>query len=104
VNCRAPTARGIPVRAALTDQDWVNFTAQVVTPYLPAGFTAFDADGQWTNPATLRIVTEKTKVIIVALPDTAPAASAITAVRDACRAEFHQQSAGMTVRPICREF
>jgi hypothetical protein len=44
------------------------------------------------------------QVIIVALPDTAAAASAVAAVRDAYRAEFHQQSVGMTVHPTCGAF
>ncbi len=47
--------RGIPGRSALTDQEWADFAADVVTPQLPDGFTEFDADGQWMNPATHRI-------------------------------------------------
>ena len=53
-----------------------DFAEQVVTP-LPDGFTAFDADGQWINPATRRIIRQRTKVIIVATPATDAAASAI---------------------------
>jgi Protein of unknown function (DUF3574) len=96
--------RNIPGRPALTDGEWADFVARVVTPHLPGGFTAFDADGQWMDPATHRIAGEKTKVVIVALPDTDAAASAIAVVRDAYRAEFHQQPVGMTVHPTCGAF
>jgi len=96
--------RGIAGRAPLTDQEWSAFAAQVVTPHLPDGFTAFDADGQWMNPATQRIVRERSRVLIVALPDTPQSATAIAAIKDAYRAQFHQQSVGMTVHPTCGAF
>jgi Protein of unknown function (DUF3574) len=96
--------RDIHGRPALTDQEWADFAEQVVTPHLPDGFTVFDADGQWMNPATRRITREKTKVIVVALPDTEAAAPAIAAVRDAYRTRFHQHSVGMTVHPTCGAF
>jgi hypothetical protein len=91
-------------RSSVTDQDWAEFTAQVVTPHLPDGFTAFDADGQWMNPATHRISKERTKVIVVAMPDTPAGDAAIAAIKDAYRAQFHQQSVGTTVHPVCGAF
>jgi hypothetical protein len=96
--------RGIPGRAPLTDQEWAEFAEQVVTPHLPDGFTALDADGQWMNPAMHRISRERTKVLVVALPDTAVAASDIAAIKDAYRARFHQQSVGTIVHPACGAF
>ena len=56
------------------------------------------------NPATRRIVKEKTKVIVVALPDTEAAAPAIAAVRDAYRTRFTNTSVGMIVHPTCGAF
>ena len=91
-------------RAPLTDAEWADFAARVVTPNLPAGFTAFDASGQWQNPATRRIIAEPTKVIIVAVPDMPASAAAITAVEDAYKTQFHQQSVGTTVAPVCAAF
>jgi Protein of unknown function (DUF3574) len=96
--------RGIPARPALTEQEWAEFTAEVVTPHLPDGFTSFDADGQWMNPTTRRIIKEKTKVLLVVLPGTEVAATAIASIRDAYRTKFHQQSVGMAVRPVCSAF
>ena len=96
--------RDIAGRPALTDPEWADFVKRVVTPHLPDGFTAFDADGQWMNPATHHIAKERTKVIIVALPNAPEAASAIAAVSDAYRAHYRQQSVGRTVHPVCGSF
>ena len=51
--------RGIPGRTDLTDREWAEFAEQVVTPNLPDGFTAFDADGQWRNPQNRQGCLEK---------------------------------------------
>jgi len=91
-------------RAAVTDAAWSAFTAEVVTPNLPDGFTAFDADGQWLNPATQRIGAERTKVIIVAVPDSAASVTAIARVKDEYRRRFHQVSVGTVIHPVCGVF
>jgi hypothetical protein len=91
-------------RASVTDAQWADFTSRVVTPYLQDGFTEFDADGQWMNPATLQIARERTRVIDVAVPDTPATATAIAAIKDSYRTEFHQQSVGTTVFPVCAAF
>jgi hypothetical protein len=96
--------RNIPTRPPLTDAEWAEFAARVVTTELPDGFTEFDAEGQWMSPLTRRISREPTKVIVVAAPDTPTAAAAIAAVRDAYRTQFHQQSVGTTVAPVCAAF
>lgn len=91
-------------RSSVTDQEWTEFTAQVVTPHLPDGFTVFDAYGQWMNPATQRISQERTKVIVVAMPDTPSGDAAVKAIKNAYRTQFHQQSVGTTVHPVCAAF
>jgi len=91
-------------RAHITDQEWVEFAARVVTPNLPDGFTAFDADGQWLNPDTRRISQERTRVIVVAVPDTPVARSAIAQIKDEYRQRFHQISVGTVVHPVCGAF
>ena len=96
--------RNIAGRQPLADAEWAEFAARVVTPNLPDGFTAFDAYGQWMNPATRRISSEPTKVIIVAVPDAPPSVRAIKAIEDAYKAEFRQQSVGTTVAPVCAAF
>jgi hypothetical protein len=91
-------------RGSVSDHAWTDFAAAVVTPHLPDGFTVVDADGQWMNPATHRIISERTKVIVVAVPDTAASAAAIAAIKEAYRTKFHQQSIGTTIHPVCGAF
>jgi hypothetical protein len=91
-------------RSSVSDQQWAEFTQQVVTAHLPDGFTAIDADGQWMNPDTHRISRERSKVIVVAVPDTPASAAAITAIKDDYRARFAQKSVGVTVAPVCGAF
>ena len=96
--------RNITGRPPLTDPEWAEFAARIVTAHLPDGFTELDAEGQWMNPLTHHISRDPTKVIIVAVPDTPATAAAIVAVKDAYRAQFHQQSVGTTVAPVCAAF
>ncbi len=96
--------RAIAGRPELTEREWQDFSERVITPKLPDGFTVFEADGQWMDPATRRIIKERTKVVMVAVPDTAATATAIAAIKDAYRTQFHQQSVGVTVHPTCAAF
>lgn len=96
--------RDIHGRAALTDREWRNFSDQVLTRQLPDGFTVFDADGQMMNPTTQQIFKERTKVVLVAVPDTAATAKAIAAVKDAYVTQFKQRSVGVIVHPTCAAF
>jgi len=96
--------RNIRGRAPLGDAEWAEFAAQIVTPNFPDGFTAFDGNGQWRNPATGAIGHEPTKMLLVAAkraPDLAPR---LTAVIDAYKARFHQQSVGIITRDSCAAF
>jgi Protein of unknown function (DUF3574) len=93
--------RAIAGRPELTDREWKDFAEKVVTPRLPDGLTVFDANGQEMDPATQRIIRERTKVLMVAVPDTAATASAIAAIRDAYRTQFHQRSVFTIVQQSC---
>ncbi len=94
----------IPGRGDLTDAEWLAFLESTVSANLPNGYTAFDASGGWMNPVTHRTVRERTKVIVVALPDTPEALAPINRIRAAYQVEFHQQLVGMTVEHACGTF
>lgn len=91
-------------RDNVTDADWADFAAKAVTPSLPDGLTVFDAEGQWMNPETQQIGKERTKVLVVAVPDTAVSASAIAQLKDEYRRRFRQVSVGTTVASVCAAF
>jgi uncharacterized protein DUF3574 len=96
--------RAIPGRAPLSDSEWSAFAAEIVTPNFPAGFTVFDGDGQWQNPATHEILRERTKILLVAVKRASDLAARLSAVIDAYKARFHQRSVGIITRDSCTSF
>jgi hypothetical protein len=97
-------SRGIAGRAPLRDAEWTEFAAHNITPNFPDGFTVFDGDGQWRNPLTGRIVSNPTKILLVAAPRTPDLAQRLSAVIDAYKARYHHQSVGVITRDSCATF
>ena len=96
--------RNIPGRGKLSDAEWGAFAADFVTPNFPDGFTATDGDGQWQNPATHEITRQSTKILLVAVKPVADLAPRLSAVIDAYKTRFHQQSVGVITRDSCAAF
>jgi hypothetical protein len=96
--------RDIPGRAPLSEAEWRAFAADTVTPNFPDGFTAFDGEGQWRNPATGTIAAQPTKVLLVAAPRSPDLGPRLTAVVEAYKARFRQQSVGIVTRDSCAAF
>ena len=97
-------ARGIDRREPLTDAEWAEFAAQTITPNVPEGFTVFDGEGQWRNPQTGHITGNRTKIVLVAAPRTPDLAQRLSAVIEAYKARFGQQSVGVITRDSCAAF
>jgi hypothetical protein len=83
---------------------WNLFLRQTVTPQFPDGFTVFDAYGQWQDSSRHRIVREPSKVVSIALADTADARRGLESVANAYREKFHQQSVGLVTTEGCGAF
>ena len=96
--------RAIKGRAPLSDAEWAEFTAQTITPNFPDGFTVFDGEGQWRNPRTGQIARDPTKILLVATGPTPDLAQRLSAVIDAYKTKFHQQSVGLITRYACAAF
>ena len=96
--------RDIAGRAPLSEAEWRAFAAETITPNFPDGFTAFDAEGQWRNPATGTIARQPTKVLLVAAPRTPDLAPRLSSVIEAYKARFRQQSVGIITRDSCAAF
>jgi hypothetical protein len=96
--------RAIPGRVLLSEAEWRAFAAEIVTPNFPDGFTAFDGEGQWRNPATGVVTGEPSKVVLIAAPRSPDLASRLSAVIDAYKARFGQQSIGVITRDSCAAF
>ena len=92
-------------RASVTDPAWAEFTADVITPQLPDGFTVLDANGQWMNPENfIGSSVSRPRCSSWRCQNSAANDAAITAIKDAYRAQFHQQSVGTTVHAVCGAF
>jgi hypothetical protein len=96
--------RSIKGRGPLTDAEWAKFAADTITANFPDGFTVFDGDGQWQNPETGHIGREHTKILLVAAKRSPELASRLSAVIDAYKMRFRQQSVGIITRDSCAAF
>ena len=95
---------GLPDGGEVDAASWQRFVATVVTPAFPDGLTITEATGQWRDPATRRIVAERTKVVTIAVAAGPALENRLDAVRSAYRSAFHQQSVGLTLAPVCGSF
>ena len=91
-------------RSNVSDQARAAFAAQVITPNLPSGFTELDAEGQWINPDTQQIGRERSRVVIVAVPDSPVTETAIARIQEEYRRRFAQLVVGTIVHPVCAAF
>jgi uncharacterized protein DUF3574 len=96
--------RAIEGRAPLSEAEWSWFAAKVLSRYFPSGFTAYDGEGQWLDPATGKIVRERSKVVVVAANDDETFAGNIGLATDAYRKAFHQHSVGVITETACAAF
>jgi hypothetical protein len=96
--------KAIPGRGDLTHEEWNRFIDDTVTVNLPDGFTVIDANGAWMNPVTHATVREASKMLVVAVPDTAASLAAIARLRNEYQTRFQQQLVGMLVEHACGAF
>ena len=96
--------RAIPGRNDLTDKEWQDFRDDTITATLPNGYTVVDAAGAWMNPITHKTISQASRVVIVALPESPDSLAAINRIRTGYQVRFNQQLVGMTVTRACGLF
>jgi hypothetical protein len=96
--------RSVASRAEVSDGEWRTFRDEVITPALPDGYTVLDAEGAWMNPRSHTTISEATKILIVAMPETSDSLPVINRIRSAWQHRFHQYVVGMTVQTGCGSF
>jgi hypothetical protein len=96
--------RDVKGRQPLTDAEWAEFAAQTIAPNFPDGFTVFDGEGQWRNPQTGQIAGGGTRILVVAAKPQPDLSRRLSAVIDAYKAQFRQQSVGIITRDSCAAF
>jgi hypothetical protein len=96
--------RGSARRTSVTEAEWAEFTAQTIAPNFPDGFTAFDGEGRWRNPQTGQITAERSKILLIAVKREPDLAQRLSAVIEAYKNRFHQQTVGIVTRDSCAAF
>jgi uncharacterized protein DUF3574 len=89
--------------AEVSDDEWRGFLGRMVTPRFPAGFTVWDARGQWRG-ADGTIEEEKSKVLAVFHPVDEASRSAVDSIVAAYRTEFSQEAVLRARTPACVGF
>src|SRR5690606_29921794 len=76
----------------VSEAQWVEFLAEVVTPRFPDGFTVWAADGQWRDPSNRALVREPTFVLELVHARGRRQDADLKAIVTAYKARYDQQS------------
>jgi Protein of unknown function (DUF3574) len=96
--------RDIPGREPLSDREWSDFAESTIAKEFPDGFTVTDGDGEWRDPSSQSVTSERTKILIVAAPKSSELTSRVSRVRDAYSHLYRQTSVGVLAYDACGEF
>ncbi len=83
--------RNLPGGGSVSEEEWVSFLREVVTPRFPAGLTIWRAEGQWQDP---RGGLEREAVMVVEIfhPGGAESEAAIAAIAEEYKRRFRQDA------------
>lgn len=87
----------------ISDEEWRGFLGRAVTPRFPAGFSVWEARGQWRG-ADGTIEEEKSKVLAIFHPPDEASRGAVDSIVAAYRAEFNQEAVLRARTPACVAF
>src|SRR6202035_219963 len=97
--------RNIAGRAPVSEAEWADFVARVITPTFPDGYTVFNgAAGQSGTPQNGLIAREAPKIVLAAAYPRPDLKDRIAAAIEAYRARFPQKSVGPLTRLECGAF
>jgi hypothetical protein len=83
--------------------EWSGFLREEVTPRFPAGFTAWEAAGQWRS-ARGSIDREDSHVVSIVHPADARSADAVLAIVAAYKARFAQEAVLRVTASACASY
>ena len=89
--------------AEISEDEWRGFLGRIVTPRVPAGFTVWEARGQWRG-AHGSIEEEQSKVLAIFHPADEASRSAVDSIVASYRAEFTQEAVLRARTPACVGF
>jgi hypothetical protein len=88
----------------VSESGWARFLAKEITLRFPDGLTVYDARGQWRPPGSRSVARERSKVVMIAMPQSAENDARLQEIIKAYKDRFHQTSVGLIVQPACVSF
>jgi hypothetical protein len=88
---------------SVTQAQWQQFLAEVITPRFPDGLTAWAAAGQWRNPSGV-LHKEDSYVLHVVHPEHERFEKAVREVIDEYKSRFDQEAVLRVRTPTCISF
>ncbi len=88
---------------SVTEGQWKSFLRDEVTPRFPKGLTVWEADGQWRG-ADGHIGRERAKVLLLVHEDSREVTAALTAIIEAYKHKFEQESVLWETAGVCAAF
>jgi len=95
--------RDIKGGGEVSDEDWLAFVHEVLSPAFPDGLSVVEAEGRWLSPTGERYV-ENSFVVLIYLPAETGAGDRIDAVATAYKQRFQQESVLFSAYPACLAF
>ena len=95
--------RDVSGRAMVSEAEWRGFLDDEVTPRFPAGSSVGDFNGQYRD-SSCRIVHEQSKQLLVVTSGAAADEVKLTAIREAYKRRFNQESVLLIESPVCAGF
>lgn len=86
---------------AVSEEEWLRFLDEVVTPRFPGGLTVLDAYGQWRDGSNGAIEREPAKVLLIVLDRETAQRPRLAEIAEAYKRRFSQQSVIVMVRRAC---
>lgn len=96
--------RNIGDRLGVSETDFARFVSREITPRFPDGLTIVDARGQYRDTDRGRLIREPSKVVLITFRDNPQKRAALSAIAEAYKATFKQQSVLTTTRETCASF
>lgn len=85
----------------VSDAEWAAFLTEVVTPRFPDGLSVLDVQGQSRDPASGRVVRERSKLLVVVVFDAPGHRAKVAEIVDAYRRRFGQHEVFRVEQPVC---
>jgi hypothetical protein len=96
--------RKIGDHVGVSETAFRRFVDAEVTPRFPDGLTILDARGQYRDRERGRLIREPSKLVLIATPDETENRDKLTAIAEAYKRRFSQQSVGLILKPACTSF